>query len=100
MNKLLHVLVAGLLLTGCSYVEKLTGQTDDTVLPGQREDAIPGRSQFPDQTVAAQTTAEPAVKSGGEPAATSQPQDAPAPCPADAPDCEPTTADDMFSDGQ
>ena len=36
-------------LGGCSTFNSLTGQTDNTVLPGQREDAIPGRAQFPDQ---------------------------------------------------
>ena len=36
-------------LAGCSTIDSLTGQTDNTVLPGQREDAIPGRAQFPDQ---------------------------------------------------
>jgi hypothetical protein len=36
-------------LAGCSTINSLTGQTDNTVLPGQREDAIPGRAQFPDQ---------------------------------------------------
>lgn len=36
------------LLSGCSMLNSLTGQTDNTVLPGQREDAIPGRTQFPE----------------------------------------------------
>jgi len=42
-------LLAGLAVSagGCSYLNKMTGQTDDTVLPGQREDAIPGKAQFP-----------------------------------------------------
>jgi hypothetical protein len=35
-------------LAGCSTINSLTGQTDNTVLPGQREEAIPGRSQFPE----------------------------------------------------
>jgi hypothetical protein len=46
------VLVLGAVITalaGCSTINSLTGQTDNTVLPGQREDAIPGRAQFPDQ---------------------------------------------------
>lgn len=33
---------------GCSYIDRLTGSTDNTVLPGTREDAIPGKSQFPE----------------------------------------------------
>lgn len=47
--KLLLAACALSLLTGCSYVNSLTGQTDNTVLPGKREDAIPGRSSFPDK---------------------------------------------------
>jgi hypothetical protein len=37
------------LLAGCSTFNSLTGQNDNTVLPGKREDAIPGRAQFPDK---------------------------------------------------
>jgi hypothetical protein len=37
---------------GCSSIKKMTGQTDDTILPGQREDILP-----PD----AQTAKDPAV---------------------------------------
>lgn len=40
---------AAAMLSGCSYVNSLTGQTDNTVLPGTREDAIPGRASFPDK---------------------------------------------------
>jgi hypothetical protein len=28
-------------LGGCSTIKKVTGQTNDTVLPGQREDILP-----------------------------------------------------------
>ncbi len=38
--------VAASLLAGCSSFKKLTGQRNDTVLPGQREDILP-----PDQQV-------------------------------------------------
>ena len=38
--------VAASLLVGCSSFKKLTGQTDNTVLPGEREDILP-----PDQQV-------------------------------------------------
>lgn len=45
------VLAAGLavLLSGCNTLNSLTGQTDNTVLPGQREEAIPGRPSFPEK---------------------------------------------------
>jgi hypothetical protein len=50
MRRLASVLLvlAVLPLASCSYLDRLTGQTDDTVLPGTREDAIPGHSQYPD----------------------------------------------------
>lgn len=43
-------------LAGCSTFNSLTGQTDNTVLPGAREEAIPGRAQFPeaDDTISPQ----------------------------------------------
>ena len=41
------VLSLGIALAGCSTLKKFTGQRDDTVLPGQREDILP-----PDQQVA------------------------------------------------
>lgn len=50
MSMLKRVIVLGSLaaaLAGCSTLNNLTGQTDNTVLPGKREDAIPGRAQFP-----------------------------------------------------
>ena len=34
-------------LGGCTSIKKLTGQTNDTILPGQREDVLP-----PDQQTA------------------------------------------------
>jgi hypothetical protein len=40
-------LMAALTVAGCSSLKKLTGQTNDTVLPGQREEVIP-----PDQMTA------------------------------------------------
>jgi hypothetical protein len=46
-----RLIISGLLvsaLAGCSTLNSLTGQTDNTVLPGKREEAIPGRAQFPE----------------------------------------------------
>jgi hypothetical protein len=51
------ILVSLLLLVGCSGFKKLTGQTNDTVLPGPREEIL-----SPDQ----QTARDPIV-SGQEP---------------------------------
>ena len=52
MRQLSRVLLAAAalsLLAGCSTFNSLTGQTDNTVLPGKREEAIPGRAQFPEK---------------------------------------------------
>jgi hypothetical protein len=96
----LVALAAGLM--GCSAIDRLTGDLDNSVLPGAREDAIPGRSQFPDpadsvpieqpgggQTVPEQAEAATARSAPAEPA----------PCAAGDPDCAPTT-DDVFADPQ
>jgi uncharacterized protein YceK len=48
-RKLILALAASILLSGCGTLNSLTGQTDNTVLPGQREDAIPGRTKFPEK---------------------------------------------------
>lgn len=32
-------------MVACSTVKKFTGQTDDSILPGQREDILPPESQ-------------------------------------------------------
>ncbi len=50
-------LVAALALSGCSTIKKFTGQRDDTVLPGAREDVLPPQKiQAPEQEPAAQKT--------------------------------------------
>ncbi len=92
---LLGAVVAG--LAGCSTVNSLTGQTDDTVLPGQREEAIPGRAAFPDQ-------ADPLVKPSAGQAqqtdtvSTSEPVET---CQPDDPACQPASGGDgVFSDPQ
>jgi hypothetical protein len=33
-------------LSGCASIKKLTGQRDDSVLPGQREDVLPPEKQI------------------------------------------------------
>ena len=57
MANILFAVSAMAALSGCSTLNSLTGQTDNTVLPGQREDAIPGRAQFPEKQDVAQRTA-------------------------------------------
>ncbi len=63
-----------LTLTGCSTFKSITGQNDDTILPGQREDVLP-----PDQ----QTARDPVV-TGQQPADTTASQ---APCNPNDPNC-------------
>ena len=90
------LLAAALLLAGCSSIERLTNQTDDTVLPGQREEAIPGQAQFP-----AETAQPPKPGTAADaPAPTEVVAEEPKPCPDDQPDCVPPPTDDTFSDGQ
>ena len=51
--------VLGISLMACSQVKRLTGQTDDTVLPGAREDILPPDSQTArDPEVTGEKTAE------------------------------------------
>ena len=48
MKKLATFLAVALLaapLTGCNTVKKFTGQSDDSVLPGTREDILPPEAQ-------------------------------------------------------
>lgn len=43
------MLAAAVSVSGCSSLQQLAGMgRDDTVLPGNREDAIPGKASFPD----------------------------------------------------
>ncbi len=42
---IITVAVAASLLGGCSSFKKLTGQRNDTVLPGSREDILPADQQ-------------------------------------------------------
>lgn len=86
------LLAAGVLtlLTGCSYLNTLTGETNNKVLPGTREDAIPGRSSFPekpDPNVGKAGSGTPAAPSNG--------------CTANDPACKPpTSTNDTFKDPQ
>ena len=44
-RSLLVLLVAGIALAGCGSLKKFTGQRDDTVLPGEREDVLTPEQQ-------------------------------------------------------
>lgn len=78
------------LLGGCTYVDKVTGQTNDKVLPGQREEAIPGRPTFPDK-------ADPLIGQASQPAGGSGASG----CAANDPACKPpATTNDTFQDPQ
>ena len=73
MNKLMIAVVSLALLSGCSTMKRVTGQIDDTVLPGQRQEVLP-----PDQQQARDpaVTGQPAPPSTQPPApqiATAQP---------------------------
>jgi hypothetical protein len=84
------LLAAGMMtmLAGCSYVDTVTGQTNNKVLPGQREDAIPGRPTFPDK-------ADPGIQRASQPGGTG------AGCSDSDPACKPpTTTNDTFKDPQ
>ncbi len=39
------LVLLGVSATGCTTIKKMTGQTDDSVLPGQREDILPPDAQ-------------------------------------------------------
>jgi len=101
--------IAALLpLSACSMLDKMTKQTDDTVLPGPREDAVPGRTQYPAQgeqpakTTTATTAEAPAdAQATDAQSADAQATDEKKPCAADDPECLPPLTDgDTFSDGQ
>lgn len=86
------LLAAGVLtlLSGCTYLDTFTGQTNNKVLPGQREEAIPGRPTFPE-------------KQDVQVGSTTRPPDAApqAGCAAGDPDCAPpTSTNDTFKDPQ
>lgn len=97
LAKSLLALALAMGLTGCSTINSLTGQTDDTVLPGQREEAIPGRTAFPDQPdpLVAPPAGQPRQT---ETASTSDPADG---CLPGDPTCQPASGSgDVFSDPQ
>jgi hypothetical protein len=92
-GKLLLAAAAMTLLSGCGTLNSLTGQTDNTVLPGQREEAIPGRAKFPEKQ-------DVAVGSGSTTAAGTAARTE-SYCAPDDPACKPPgSTGDTFSDPQ
>ena len=99
----LTIVAVALLLTGCGTFNSLTGQTDNTVLPGQREDAIPGRAQFPDQPdplVASPAAEAPQQAGQAEPPSSMAGSSGTVECQPDDPACQPAAQDGVFSDPQ
>lgn len=92
LRKAILVATLAAVLGGCSTINKMTGSVDNTVLPGQREDAIPGRAKFPESdpnSTASTATPGPAPSEAADSA-----------CSADDPGCAPPAGDDTFSDPQ
>jgi hypothetical protein len=74
MNLKLHIICVTVLclgLSGCTTLKNITGQNDDSVLPGQREDVLP-----PDQ----QTARDPIITGEQQPDETQQPPDSAQKC--------------------
>ena len=96
MTMLKRLIVAGSLLAmlaGCSMLNRVTGDVDNTVLPGQREEAIPGRATFPDRP-------DPDVKRAGGADTMATPDPGDTSCAPDDPACAPPSGNDTFSDPQ
>ena len=92
------LLAAGVmtLLSGCTYLDTFTGQTNNKVLPGQREDAIPGRANFPEKPDPNVGSVSKAADSGSATPGNTQPG-----CTTDDPGCKPpATTNDTFKDPQ
>ncbi len=97
MKQLIAILLLATTLAACGAIDRLTGRNDDTVLPGNREEAIPGQASYPTEPVGGQTTA--ADSAAPQAGTATAPQDMPV-CPAEDPNCTPPAADGTFSDGQ
>lgn len=82
------------LLSGCTYLDTFTGETNNKVLPGTREDAIPGRASFPEKP-------DPNVGTVSKTAAAPAPINTQPGCTSDDPACKPpATTNDTFKDPQ
>ncbi len=82
MKQLALIICLGVALAGCSTLKKVTGQSNDTVLPGQREEIIPDD----------QKTAKDPIVAGQGQASADVPTDEPVvPCNPKKQLCPPTT---------
>ena len=97
MKHSIAILFLATALAACSAIDRLTGRNDDTVLPGNREEAIPGQASYPTEPAGGATTAAGPAAPQAETAAASEKATA---CPADDPNCTPPADDGTFSDGQ
>jgi hypothetical protein len=97
MKQSIAILLLGTALASCSTIDRFTGRIDDTVLPGNREEAIPGQASFPSGSAGGATKAADPAAPQAEAAAT--PEKA-ASCPVEEPNCTPSGVDGTFSDGQ
>jgi len=101
----LAAVALALFLPGCSTINTLIGEVDNTVLPGSREEAIPGRPTFPEKQDVVVGTA-PASNAGSaasaEPAPATEPVTAvESKCAPDDPACKPPeTTGETFQDPQ
>ncbi|MGQ0483887.1 MAG: hypothetical protein ACT4SY_00830 [Hyphomicrobiales bacterium] len=98
MKHSIAILLLATALASCNAIDRLTGRIDNTVLPGNREEAIPGQASFPTGSAGGPATAADPAAPQAETAAAPEEQ-APV-CPADDPDCTPPAVDGTFSDGQ
>lgn len=98
MKQALAMALLATALASCSAIDRLTGQNDNTVLPGTREEAIPGQASFPTEPAGGQTATADSAQPRAETLAA--PEDQPAACPVDEPNCTPPADAGTFSDGQ
>ena len=89
-------------LGGCSKLKKLTGQTNDTVLPGQREEILPpDQHTSKSEDTAADPAAEP-IEQAPPPAKTTKKASGAVCNPEVDPECVPPDTggnDGIFNDG-
>ena len=76
------IVCLALALAGCSSLKKVTGQTNDTVLPGQREEIIPDDQK---------TARDPIVAGGGQAQADAPTAEPAVPCNPKKQLCPPET---------
>ena len=94
------VVVSALLVTGCSQMKRLTGQRDDTILPGERETVL-----TPEQTKINNPDVTQKQASGAATPDANSPNDLAAPCDPEidstcTPPADTGSNDGVFGEGQ